>query len=266
MNVTPPLMHLIESESKVCEGMEDLAREISRDHQSSTMDTNSTSALLFHHIPPTPLRDIIVQYSLPPSVASYGLSFDKKMPGRISARSYYEISARNKDTGESVHITQNVLQKIYHSIVKPGPIRYDAVVRAFAVHGNVFCIDFLLEDPSYDIIRSSVPYEPNICPTCRGFSQEGLDKCTDCFGMGVEVGLRGDDKTELRNHCVSARRKKEREIPDEEIRGTVYESHARIEYSLKSLFCAIHSGEHNKRVADYNGWERKIRSLSVMHL
>lgn len=247
------------------------------------MDKDVILALLSSHVPLTPLGNIIFQYSLPPSLNSYGISFDKKMPGRISIRGYYEIFARDRDTEKSVQVTSHILEKIHTSIRKPRHIKYDAAIRSFEVHGNIFCIEFLLEDPSYDIIRGHFSYDPDTCSTCYGFSvggQEGLDKCADCFGMGVEVGLTGDKKTdndlllgrtlycskELRDRCVAARRMKEEEIPDEEIEGIIYTAHIPIEYFLRSVFCAIHSGPYKNRVADHNRWEKEIRSLPIVYL
>lgn len=239
-----------------------------QEDQSFTMNNNSAFDLLDPHIQPPPLRHIIIQYFLPPSISSYGMSFKKRMPGRISIRSYYEISAKDQHTGEGIHVTLDILQNVYAAVAKIGSVKYDAMETSYVIYGNVFSIDFILDDPSYDIIRKSLPYKPYECPTCYGFSIDRSDKCEDCFGMGVEVGLRGDDKKELRDRCESARRKKEGEVPDEEIRGVILilGPHIPIEFSLKSLFCAIHRGTPGGRIKDYNKWESDIRSLPMLRM
>lgn len=229
------------------------------------MDINAICTFLSPHIPIAPLRDLITQYSVPPSIASYGLSFSKKALGRISIRSYYEVSVRNKDTGEEMLVTSEILQEI-HISVRTKSNSYDTIAKIFMIYGSTFFIELILHDPARTEIYSYFPHEAYACKTCHLLPSDGSDQCPDCFDFEFDLQLRNDDNKELRDKCEALRSKGEKQIPDEEITGSIFIAPIHIEYSLKSVFCAICRGKHIDRMRDYNRWEGEVRSLPIVPL
>lgn len=79
------------------------------------MNLQILSTALNLHLSPTPLHSIIFQYSLPSSLNSYGISFDRVLSGKITIRMYFRLSiksGRSREGSREVPLLNMLLSNI----------------------------------------------------------------------------------------------------------------------------------------------------------
>lgn len=208
---------------------------------------------------PTPLHDIIFQYSLPPCLDSYGISFDKILTGKITARMYYKLSIEVRGNKRRAASISDILRCI-HRIV-----RYGMRNMKVSAHGDIIAVTGTIKDPARDIIRDEFPsilLHGGPCSKCRGLKiiNEG-NYCPDCFGIGREITNECYNMSHPRTLCEEARMRRRTETPDEITKGLIQRFHGNTEITLTSIYTAFHVGTSKERILDYSEWEKGILSV-----
>lgn len=130
------------------------------------MDTRSSSSLLdslLLYLPLPPLCQIVVAYSLPPSLSSYGISLGKVLTGKINVRMYFNFSIEHKITEDQTLSFRHgatgdeiagldILLAMKFILHKGDIIRYGIAPTNISIRRGIIAIDGIVEDPAIEAI------------------------------------------------------------------------------------------------------------------
>lgn len=236
--------------------------------------------LLKPYIEPNVLRNIILEYSLPISLHSFGISFStvRYLPeyssshsivskgtqpsNPVTLRQYLEVTSfTDKETGRRGAVTDDIMRCIYRRLSEMKLLRYYTQKDAFAIHGDIFIIDSSIDDPAYTFIWEDAPDNHTLCPLCKGKVVIGVENCMSCLGMGIDIDTSSVAGRGAREICIKQRSMKENLVLDEKIQSSIFTAHVEYDFTLTCIYSAFHSGTSEEAIKDFNTWEREVRSL-----
>lgn len=227
------------------------------------MDFTSLCVILFPHFQIDELYEIIYQYSLPPSLQSYGISFDssKHLPNLTC---YFKLTSLKESISKKETIpTPEIMNKIFDIICCVNHMKYVVGEHTLELRGDTFILDAVLVDPRGESLRGfRLNYQAKCISCGTSYPIMGSDFCSYCvYSSGGTI--QGYDMTVLYD---MDRKEKEEEIVDEEIIGRVYVPGGdQYFFTLTCVWSEFSPAEEDKEDKHYEGWENDIQSLPLIH-
>lgn len=243
------------------------------------MDFDALFDIILPHIPIGGIGGIILSYSSPTSMNSFGMFFNSLPENLPTLTCYFKVSSlircEEKESKEEIP-TADILKEILKSICAFGSVGYRLGEHTWSLYGDVFVLDAVIDDPSTIMAHEDLVDHQRNCIYCDNHAMSISNTCADCFDVDGEEDIDADfvmkceeARMEMENQEVDEEFSGDMETPDEdyyEFTLTCIWSGFRVDEKDESEDCDKEELQSyleyraDRGVMQYSRWEESIRS------